>query len=244
MSRVKAVVDVIVTVEVEIDSTKRLSPAVGKRPARDGENEHFTQDQIRDWIADEFSLYIVDYEADSEHGYLRVKPLEQSISADDVALHSALITALEGETLLPFPEDKASRIKRALKKGQFAERIRALAEKYSTTPFSVINDMDDLAFRELERLRMENRGKEIDPLHYMRNDELTLYNDDEPWPDEPENLPVKEWFELTGNKMPEEDMEGIIGDGFGGYWSAICPKCGQDTMHVVRPGKVQCANCE
>ena len=26
-------------------------------------------------------------------------------------------------------------------------------------------------------------------------------------------------------------------------WSKTCPMCGQDTMQVVRPGKVQCSNC-
>ena len=36
----------------------------------------------------------------------------------------------------------------------------------------------------------------------------------------------------------------LISDGFGNYWSAICPECGQRTMQVVRPGKVQCTNCE
>lgn len=32
-----------------------------------------------------------------------------------------------------------------------------------------------------------------------------------------------------------------IGDGFGNVWSKTCPECGQDTLEVVRPGKVQCA---
>jgi len=26
-------------------------------------------------------------------------------------------------------------------------------------------------------------------------------------------------------------------------WSKTCPMCDQDTMQVVRPGKVQCSNC-
>ena len=34
-----------------------------------------------------------------------------------------------------------------------------------------------------------------------------------------------------------------ISDGFGSTWSKKCPMCGKDTMEVVRPGKVQCANC-
>lgn len=32
-----------------------------------------------------------------------------------------------------------------------------------------------------------------------------------------------------------------IEDGFGNAWSITCPTCGQDTMEIVRPGKVQCA---
>jgi len=34
-----------------------------------------------------------------------------------------------------------------------------------------------------------------------------------------------------------------ITDGYGGRWSITCPECGKDTMHVVRPGKVQCGEC-
>ena len=34
-----------------------------------------------------------------------------------------------------------------------------------------------------------------------------------------------------------------ISDGFGSTWSKTCPMCGKETMEIVRPGKVQCANC-
>ena len=34
-----------------------------------------------------------------------------------------------------------------------------------------------------------------------------------------------------------------VADGCGGLWARRCPDCGQDTMVVVRPGKVQCGNC-
>jgi len=37
--------------------------------------------------------------------------------------------------------------------------------------------------------------------------------------------------------------EDTIDDGFGSVWSAWRPKCGQKSMAVVRPGKVQCNNC-
>ena len=38
--------------------------------------------------------------------------------------------------------------------------------------------------------------------------------------------------------------QGMITDGFGSWWSKICPKCGQDAMAVVRPGICRCANCD
>ncbi len=31
-----------------------------------------------------------------------------------------------------------------------------------------------------------------------------------------------------------------ITDGFGNYWDSICPRCGEDSITIVRPGKVQC----
>jgi hypothetical protein len=43
----------------------------------------------------------------------------------------------------------------------------------------------------------------------------------------------------------KEDLRAseIIEDGFGSAWSKRCPTCGENTMQVVRPGKVQCSNC-
>jgi len=35
-----------------------------------------------------------------------------------------------------------------------------------------------------------------------------------------------------------------IEDGFGSAWSARCPYCNQNSMQVVRPGKVQCGECD
>ena len=54
---------------------------------------------------------------------------------------------------------------------------------------------------------------------------------------------MKEWQPL--NKVVNElgDDEETIEDGFGNAWSAYCPDCGQKTVSVVRPGKVQCSNC-
>lgn len=34
-----------------------------------------------------------------------------------------------------------------------------------------------------------------------------------------------------------------ITDGHGNWWSKACPECKQDTMQVIRPGKVQCSEC-
>ncbi len=42
----------------------------------------------------------------------------------------------------------------------------------------------------------------------------------------------------------ERDKQKTITDDAGNTWLKTCPNCGNDTMHVVRPGKVQCSNCE
>lgn len=39
------------------------------------------------------------------------------------------------------------------------------------------------------------------------------------------------------------EIEDLITDGYQ-YWSKKCCMCGQNTMYVVRPGKVQCGNCD
>ena len=46
------------------------------------------------------------------------------------------------------------------------------------------------------------------------------------------------WF---GWSRPEDDD--TIDDGFGSVWSAWCCRCGEKSMSIVRPGKVQCGNC-
>ena len=35
-----------------------------------------------------------------------------------------------------------------------------------------------------------------------------------------------------------------IEDGFGSVWSVVCPTCKNESMEVVRPGKVQCRLCQ
>ena len=40
---------------------------------------------------------------------------------------------------------------------------------------------------------------------------------------------------------PKDDS--TIEDGFGSCWSAWCPSCGNKSMSIVRPGKVQCNHC-
>ena len=41
----------------------------------------------------------------------------------------------------------------------------------------------------------------------------------------------------------KKDGVQIISDGFGNHWSAYCSMCGNKTIQVVRPGKVQCSEC-
>ena len=40
------------------------------------------------------------------------------------------------------------------------------------------------------------------------------------------------------------DNINYIEDGFGSRWPRKCPNCQENCMTVVRPGKVQCFNCE
>lgn len=37
--------------------------------------------------------------------------------------------------------------------------------------------------------------------------------------------------------------DSTIDDGFGSEWSAWCCMCGRKSIHVVRPGNVQCGYC-
>ena len=41
----------------------------------------------------------------------------------------------------------------------------------------------------------------------------------------------------------KEAPDQTISNGFGSTWSKKCAMCGKYTMQIVRPGKVQCANC-
>ena len=43
--------------------------------------------------------------------------------------------------------------------------------------------------------------------------------------------------------VTHEFTKDTISDGFGSVWSAHCAMCGQKSMQVVRPGKVQCSYC-
>ena len=51
-------------------------------------------------------------------------------------------------------------------------------------------------------------------------------------------------FEKPPKELTDAEMKETISDGFGNEWSAYCPTCGQKSMQIVRPGKVQCGNCE
>jgi len=54
---------------------------------------------------------------------------------------------------------------------------------------------------------------------------------------------VKSVFDRIETIQNTPESKETISDGFGSEWSITCPMCKQDTMHVVRPGKVQCGNC-
>lgn len=88
MSKVKALVDVVVTVEVEIDSDKCLCPKTGPRKANPGENESFTEEQIERWLKEEFNLSVGCYETECEHGYVNVSVDNQSIDEQAVTIET------------------------------------------------------------------------------------------------------------------------------------------------------------
>ncbi len=52
-----------------------------------------------------------------------------------------------------------------------------------------------------------------------------------------------EMITIAQAALKSEKENDIIEDGFGSSWSAYCAMCGKKTMQVVRPGKVQCADC-
>lgn len=41
-----------------------------------------------------------------------------------------------------------------------------------------------------------------------------------------------------------KDDNDTVSDGFGSTWSATCMTCGNKSISVVRPGKVQCDICD
>jgi ribosomal protein S27AE len=49
------------------------------------------------------------------------------------------------------------------------------------------------------------------------------------------------WRRSAGDRAIKYPV--YITDNHGSYWSKTCPQCGQDTMEVIRPGKVQCGRC-
>ena len=45
--------------------------------------------------------------------------------------------------------------------------------------------------------------------------------------------------------MQEKDLKSnTISDGFGNFWDKLCDICGENTLEIVRPGKIQCYNYE
>jgi hypothetical protein len=56
-------------------------------------------------------------------------------------------------------------------------------------------------------------------------------------------LVQKNWDEIDWGKNTLRNIEGLITDGYQ-YWTKKCCMCGQDSMEIVRVGKVQCGNCD
>lgn len=51
-------------------------------------------------------------------------------------------------------------------------------------------------------------------------------------------------LEIQKDTYPKRaEIEDYLDDGFGNRWSPICGNCGQKTLEIVRPGKVQCTGC-
>ena len=48
---------------------------------------------------------------------------------------------------------------------------------------------------------------------------------------------------VAESEQAEQEYDETIEDGFGSEWSKRCPECDRLSMHVVRPGKAQCAYC-
>ncbi len=98
---------------------------------------------------------------------------------------------------------------------------------------NILIELTDLTYRIKILEEEECRGpskheifmlvKEIKGLLYKAVDEAKKV-------DNAEQLQIKE-SQLT------------ISDGYSA-WSKVCPSCGEAIMEVVRPGKVQCGNCD
>ena len=101
-----------------------------------------------------------------------------------------------------------------------------------------------------------------------------MTHDPKPYPYEKHNELWREWYDMwhaVGASKPklsyeewledkieslERDLDvaivairrkgsrKVVSDGFGSIWDLRCPNCGEDSIQVVRPGKVQCAICD
>ncbi len=63
-----------------------------------------------------------------------------------------------------------------------------------------------------------------------------------------DNYDTIDWGKTPLEKCMEDSQEKYVNeyitDGFGNSWSKKCPICGKNSIVIVRPGKVQCNNCE
>ena len=57
-----------------------------------------------------------------------------------------------------------------------------------------------------------------------------------------ENFDQINWGRNSDN-LTLQDTEATVTDGYQ-VWPRKCCMCGQNTIYVVRPGKIQCGNCD
>jgi len=82
----------------------------------------------------------------------------------------------------------------------------------------------------------------IEFLRLLR-DELILFWEQAGYADD---AGYQKWLDENGGDITIGDRRINNGDSITddySYWSKRCPRCGRNSMQVVRPGKVQCWRC-
>lgn len=109
----------------------------------------------------------------------------------------------------------------SVKEYLFRPIVRAMTSKLSTADLDKIGEIEAI-WEVLMRHLMEKHH--IEYIHFP-SQELGYWD----------SAPMHSDLNTTSD---------TIDDGFGSVWYKTCPECGKDTIEVVRPGKVQCTNCE